>query len=357
MQADQLRYAAKAAGYNARVGKATHSPKSGDEIFEGGNYPRSWEEFIGQGTAVNILKAACYSACVRKTRLEHTLLATGLHGVGKTSLAKLIAADLEVGLVELSGKISVDQVRPVLKGMQDYDILFIDEIHQLVAGGKGNAEWLLHLLQDGVLMTARGPEPMPKITVVAATTDVQKLPETIISRFPIRPPLVAYGEDEATLIAEGMAGKIGFDDVMLKAPSKETLTAIARACNNGPREIKGLLITLRDAALSDYAFVSEDGTYDLTTPLEWAGVTADGLTAQAQDYLMVLLTMFEGKAGEDPIRQALGEPGPVRHTEKLLTQKGLVRRMPKGRELTEAGVARAIALLTERGLLTEEVAA
>ena len=357
MRANQLRYAAKAAGYNARAGAKSHAPKTGEEIFAGTDYPQSWEEFIGQEKAVVQLRAAIEVAKIMGQRLDHTLLATGLHGVGKTSMAKLIAYTLGTGLVELSGKISVEEIRPVLKGMADGDVLFIDEIHQLVAGGTTKAEWLLHLLQDGVLMTARGPEPMPKVTVLAATTDVQKLPETILSRFMNRPTLEAYTDEEAAKIAEGMAIKLGFNDVLLRTPSKETLAGVAYASNNAPRDIKALLTALRNAALTGHSMITEDATYDLTMALQWAGVTYDGLPRLAQDYLCVLLTMFEGTAGEETIRRALGEPKPVPHTEKLLTQRGFLATKKTGRELTEAGVARAVALLTERGLLEEGEAA
>ena len=360
MHADHLRSAAASAGFTARNANTSFAPKVGDAIFEGTDYPRRWEDFVGQRTAIDMLRAACFAAEVHDRRLPHILLATGLHGVGKTSLAKLIAASMGVGIVEVSGKISAKEIRAVLKGMEHNDILFIDEIHQLVSGGKANAEWLLHLLQDGVLMTARGPEQMPKVTVVAATTDKQKLPETILSRFPYQPVLEGYTDEEAATIAEGMAAKLGFDNVLLPAPSKETLAAIARAANNGPRDIKGLLTQLRDAATCKYAMADEAGTYDLTTLYKWAGVTYDGLNTMAQDFLCVLLTASahsdSGCVSLKNLGSIMGEPGPLEHTEKLLLQKGYITVQPRGRQLTEVGVRRTIDLLAERGLL-EEVAA
>ena len=360
MHADQLRYAAKAAGYNAKNAATSYAPKKGDEIFEGTDYPRAWTEFVGQTKAMSQLRAACYTAQVCGAPLGHVLLASGLHGIGKTSMAKIIAADMGVGIVEVSGKISLAEIRPVLKQMEDGDVLFIDEIHQLVSGGKSKAEWLLHLLQDGVLMTSKGAEQVPQITVVAATTDVQQLPETIISRFRYKPELIGYTVDEAVVIAEGMARKVGFDNVLLPAPSKETLRAISLAANCGPRDIKGLLYQLKDAAICRYSTPDEAGTYDLTTTLDWAGLSYDGLNTLAQDYLCVMLTAQSESdfVALKTITSKLGEPGPVHHTEQLLLQKNYITINPRGRRLTSEGVQRTVALLSERGLLddTEEAA-
>ena len=103
----------------------------------------------------------------------------------------LIAGELGTGLRVVSGKMTVNEARIVLVGMNDHDALFIDELHRLVSGGKAGAEWLLHLLSDGVVMGCIGPEAQPKATVIGATTDVGRLPETMCRAFPLRPALVA----------------------------------------------------------------------------------------------------------------------------------------------------------------------
>lgn len=325
-------------------------PKRGEEIFAGTDYPPDWESFVGQEMAVTQLKAAVRSAAIRNTNLNHILLASGLHGIGKTTLAKLIAFHAGVGLVEVSGKISVDEIRPVLKTMEDGDILFIDEIHQLVQGGKGGAEWLLHLLQDGVLMTARGAEQMPKVTVVAATTDEQKLPQTILSRFFCKPILEEYNETEAALIARGMCVRMGFDGVLLPTPNRGTLHALARASNNSPREMKGLISVVLDAALGGLCRYTADGAYDLAVPLKMVGLTFDGLNRLAQEYLLALYG-FEGRAGSDSLMKALKQTVVPKHTEELLTARNYVVVRSRGRELTDLGYERTIALLEEQGLM------
>lgn len=338
----RIRHAVRTSASRARNGGATPSPLVGDAIFEGTDYPRTWDGFVGQERAVAQLRAACFSARYRQQRMDHCLIASGIAGIGKTALAKLIAADLGTGLVEISGKVTVDDVRPILQGMQDNDVLFFDEIHQAVSGGAAKAEWLLQLLQDGALVTKSGVELLPKITVIAATTDVQKLPTTIIGRFPIKPVLQPYTAAQAEQIAHTVAKKLGFGDLV---PYYDDLSTIAVASNGNPRDMRALLIALRDSYLAYQA-------YDLDLALDWVGVTKDGLTRVAQDYLIVLLTMFEGRGGEKSIGSALNEPGPLRHTEQLLVQAGYITITPSGREMTEDGVTRTVALLAERGLVS-----
>lgn len=341
-QADWLaRHGAGTAGMTT-----AQSARYGKDIFSGPG-PTTWEEYIGQERAKAMLRACIASAQARGVRLGHTLIAAGQYGAGKSALARLIAAEMGVGIVELSGKIKVDEARPILRKMKAGDILFIDEFHAMVSGGKGNAEWLLHLLEDGRLLTAKGSEPMPDITVIAATTDVGRLPETILSRFPVKPVLVTYSLLEARQIAFEMAKVLSFDGENLEPLSENTADAVSLAANRIPRDIRQLLTLLRDAAYAGQARHLPDGDRDLSTALRWAGVTADGLSEDAQRYLMALLVDFDGRAGEKTIAAALGEPGPLRHVEKLLLTKGLIVITPTGRQLTDRGADRTAELLTE----------
>lgn len=307
MISEAMRRRINSGQYNARS-SAGPTPKHGDEIFEG-DYPHSWDELVGQKTAVSQITAAMRSAFMRDARLDHVLLSSGLHGVGKSSIARLIAWGMRAGFTELSGQVSVDEARVVLRGMADGDVLFYDEIHLAVSGGKAKAEWLLHLLQDGRLLTARGAEQAPNITVVAATTDAGRLPLTILSRFPIKPVIEGYNEDDATLIAEQLARRLGMGTDVLPMPSSAVLRQVAVASNASPRDMRSLLIALRDVHLG------LGQGYDLDQALAWVGVTPDGLSRPAQDYLITMLVMCEGRAGAATIASALKEPGPLAHTE------------------------------------------
>jgi len=323
-------------------------PKSGEKLFEGTTYPREWDEYVGQDEAKRYLRASCVSAKMRQERLEHVLIATGHAGIGKTAIAKLTAAEMGVGMVEVQGSISEAEALRIFASMSDGDILFWDEIHQAVAGGKAKAEWLLPVLQDGVMISSRGVTPIPDITIVGATTDIQKLPETIIDRFVVKPAMEEYTDEQALTIAQVTSKKI-FRGLQLPLPDEHTCAVVARAANNNPRSITALMRTLRDSALSENAIVTPAGLYSTDAMFRWTGITPDGLDKLAQDYLEVLHVQFSGKGGEKSIAAALGEPTPPRHTEKLLIRKGFMRIMPGGRELTAEGMDRAHQVLVDRG--------
>lgn len=306
-----------------------------------GHYPSTWDDFIGQEQAKRQLQVAIASAKQRNAALGHVLLASGEHGIGKTAMALLTAVQLGTMLKTVSGKMTLNEARIVLAGMDDQDVLFIDEAHRLVQGGKGNAEWLLHLLQDGVLMGPREPEEQSKITVIAATTDRSRLPDTILSRFPLQPVLVPYTADEA--VAIGNKAAIRLFAPPLPYPSVDTFRAVARAANNNPRTIGSILGNLRDLALVDLAGVcpdENDRTYELSEALTWLGLTADGLDEVACRYLTVLVNDFNGQAGEKAIADRLQEAS-LHSTERLLMQKGHIVKTRQGRVVTREGINRA----------------
>lgn len=321
-------------------------PKHGLEIFVEPGAPKAMHEYVGQERAKAHLQAAIKSAAFRNVRLPHTLIATGIPGIGKTTLARLIAFEMGAGIVETQGAVSVEDAADILRGMQDGDVWFIDEAHQLVQGGKRNAEWLLGFLQDGSIITSAGAEKMPDVTIVAATTDAQLLPETILQRFTIKPIIEAYTDEDAASIALGMAKKI-FEPFGLSAPSEKTLLDIARAGNNAPRAMKALLSQLFDAEISEMAPRDAEGNSDLTSTLYWCGLTADGLDNLAQGYIVTLFALCDGVASKDTITTQMGESTVPAHTERALLQRGYILITGKGRVLTDLGRERAGALMME----------
>jgi Holliday junction DNA helicase RuvB len=312
-----------------------------------GQYVSSWDEYVGQTTAKAQLRAAINAAKTRGRRLDHTLLASGHAGLGKTTLALLIAEEMGVPCEVVSGKMTLNEARYLIGDMQDGSILFIDEVHRLVNGGKQNAEWLLHLLQDGVLMGPCGAEEMPKITVIAATTDVGRLPVPILDRFPLRPVLLPYTEPEAVTIAL-LTGTTMFVGTNLPAPNLPTCERVARAAVRNPRRIATIFNNLLNESLGcDGKNWDAESGYDLTVVLDWMGLTEDGLTDLAQRYLIALRSTPEG-LGKAALTEILREPGGLSDTEVLLSDAGMIAFTKQGRVLTATGRRRATALLAER---------
>lgn len=309
--------------------------KRGEEILAG-PYPKSFADFVGQTRAREQIVASIASATKRGKPLEHMLLASGYPGIGKTTLARLTASLLNVGFLELGGTVGDKDVALALQAMQDGDVMFLDEVHRLVSGGRARAEWLLTLLQDGCLQLPTGVVEAPAITVIAATTDAQKLPETILDRFPLKPVLDPYTDVEAQEIALVTARRLGFGKTV-PIISPETAAKVAAAAANNPRRMRDFLISVRDSAMSQG--LPENGQYDLSTALEWNGLTADGLTATAQNYLVGLYA-HGGTAGVATIKALLNEEQ-LAHTERHLIQRGLVEVTPRGRSLTGPGMDRA----------------
>jgi len=316
----------------------------GPALFEGTSYPRTWDNYVGQTKAVRLVKIAAASARARNERLDHMLIAAGGHGIGKTAIVRLIAKEMNAGLVEVQGAIDEAQAIRILKTMEDGDVLFWDECHQAISGGKTKAEWLLSYLQDGVIIGAAGTTVLPNVTIIGATTDVQKLPETITSRFPLRPPMDEYSNTEAMEIARRTAaGTLGKHQ--LATPSDAALERIAVMSNSNPRAIGQVLRNLRDLLLAQVIPHDPNGNYDLDEVCDFMDLTPDGLDDLAKRYLLSLATSFEGKpAGEKAIAAVLGETTTPRHTEKLLLNKGFIALTPQGRTLTLAGQERVEAL-------------
>lgn len=315
--------------------------KRGDEILDG-PYPKHFTEFVGQDKARKQLIAAITSAIERQKPLGHVLFASGFPGVGKTSLARLTAHLLGVGFVELGGQVKDSDAAAAVREMQDGDVLFLDEIHRLVSGGRMRAEWLLPLMQDGQIQMPGGTVQAPDITIIGATTDAQKLPKAMLERFKLAPPLESYTRTQAVRIAKLHAARVGFGTDLEMPDNDAWLGEVCAASDNNPRRIGNLLELVRDSAIAARAegksHLTENG-YDISEALHWAGLTPDGLTMGMQEYLTAL-HFYGGQAGIATIKAALNESD-VTHTEATLIQRGWVQVASSGRKLTESGAQRA----------------
>lgn len=308
-------------------------------ILDASEYPKTWADYIGQDDAKRLLRVAAKSAKLRHTPLDHVLIAHPEPGVGKTALAGLIAREMDREVRVTAGQISKDQARVILGDMIDGDVWLIDEFHQLMDSGRKNAEWILHLLQDGVLPGPFGMEEQPKITIIAATTDPQKLPPAILSRFPLRPQLESYSREDAAFMAYTMAKRILEEHGMPELSDDDALL-LADAADGNPRKMKNLLGNLRDLTLCEEIELIE-GRYDIAGMLAFAGLTPDGLDKGAQDYLVALARVFGGTAGERALDSHLKLPGGVKDVESALMKRNLLAKTSSGRTLTKAGIQRA----------------
>lgn len=302
-------------------------------------YPESWAEYIGQEDIKRQIQIAARSARVRNEVMDHMLIHSPFAGVGKTALAYLVAKELGRPMRNISGKLTIDDARVVWQQCQRGDVVFYDEIHNAVVGNKKAGDWMLTLLEEGTLTGPRGPEIVPRTTLIGATTNVRMLPETIRSRFTKQVELQAYSDDEAIQIAEVMAGKL-FKDID-PLPSLQNRYEIAVAANNNPRTMRSILRNLRDLVVTDEA--DRDGAgWDVQEAMAWVGVTPDGLTTTAIKYLLVLLDSAGTRAGKDAIAERLHEENGLRDVERLLIDKHLMQPTGRGRQLTGEGIKRAL---------------
>lgn len=325
----------------------TASPTDNNPTLTAGSYPKSWDSYVGQTRAKGQMMEACIAAKLESVPLPHTLIESGMPGIGKTSLALLAADAMGCQVRIVAGKVKATEARMIFTDLEDGDILVIEEIHQLVQSSKRDAEWLIHYLQDGVLLGPLGIEEVPRVTVIATTTESSVLPEPVLQRFTLRPDLTEYSRDEAAEIAGGFfhrfwaeAAAKGLD---LAPASVRNCFEVADAASRNPRMIKQMVETMKIKAIVNPKL--HDGEHwDLAPMLSDRGFTADGLSPEAQKYLLVLLDTFRGEpAGEGAIKNRLRAPG-IAATEDLLERKGLISFTHRGRMLSMAGVKRAKAL-------------
>lgn len=309
-------------------------PKRGAAILAGTDYPATWDGFIGQDEAKEQLITQIASAKARGKRVEHTLIASGVPGVGKSTLATMLAYHAGVGFQQASGQVSVEDFLSMARSMVDGDILFIDEIHTLVAAGRNKADWLLPFMTEGVVYTETGPVTVPDIAIVGATTDAGLLPDALLSRFMVQPPILPYTAQEGGQIALMMAQRVGV------SIDQRTAVQIAAAASCNPRTTKRLLTTVRDLG---HAFPATFPNLDRA--LKWNGLTEDGLTNTAVKILSILRDSPNHTCGASGLQSQTGESSPIRQHEALLLQRGLVSLTTRGRTLTQAGLERAAQLV------------
>ena len=297
--------------------------------------PATWDEYVGQEAIKNNLNILISAAKERQSPPEHILF-YGPPGLGKTTLAHLIARELGGALRSTSGPAieRVGDLAALLTNMGSGDILFIDEIHRL---SRAIEEVLYPAMESGVLniIIGKGPSartielPLPPFTLVAATTRVADLSAPLRSRFSggtFR--LEFYSEDDIAQIIKRSAKILGVE------VDKEGVREIAKRSRATPRTANYLLKRSRDYAQLKRAPLSAKLVNESLGMLE---VDELGLTPLDRKLLTVLIDRFNGgPAGVNALAAALAEePTTVSEVhEPFLLQLGLIERTQRGRVAT-----------------------
>ncbi len=299
--------------------------------------PASWDEYVGQDSVKNNLHILISAAKERQTPPEHVLF-YGPPGLGKTTLAHLIARELGGALRSTSGPAieRVGDLAALLTNLQPGDILFIDEIHRL---SRSIEEVLYPAMESGVLniIIGKGPSartielPLPPFTLVAATTRVADLSAPLRSRFSggvYR--LEFYSEDDIAQIVARSAKILGVE------VDEGGVREIAKRARSTPRTANYLLKRARDYAQLKREDLSERSVSAALGLLE---VDNLGLTPLDRKMLTALIERFNGgPAGVNALAAALSEePATLSEVhEPFLLQLGLIERTQRGRVATAA---------------------
>jgi Holliday junction DNA helicase RuvB len=300
--------------------------------------PTRLDDFVGQKSLRDNLRVFIQAAKGRGQALDHTLF-FGPPGLGKTTLAQIVAHELGVGFRSTSGPViaRAGDLAALLTNLQPHDVLFIDEIHRLNAAVE---EILYPAMEDFQLDLVIGEGPaarsvkidLPPFTLIGATTRSGLITRPLRERFGIPLRLQFYTTEELQHIIERGAGKLGL------ALTPDGAREIACRARGTPRVAGRLLRRVRDfAAVAKAASIDAKLADQALLRLE---VDKLGFDAMDRRYLAMIAEHYAGgPVGVETLAAALSESRDVLEEviEPFLIQQGLLQRTPRGRMLTETG--------------------